>query len=39
MNLRKRELISIAVENEAFAKRLQEKKPTYSTEKWLESFD
>lgn len=39
MNLRKRELIQIAIENEAFAKRLSEKKPTYNKEKWLEDFD
>jgi len=35
---RKRDLVKITVENQAILKRLQEKQPTYSVNKWDEEF-
>ena len=37
-NKRKRELVKITIENQAILKRLQEKQPTYSVNKWNEEF-
>jgi len=37
-NKRKRELVKITIENQAILKRLQEKAPTYSVNKWNEEY-
>jgi len=35
---RKKDLVKITVENQAILKRLQEKQPTYSVNKWKEEY-